>query len=71
MVGEPSTYGECLRRLFANPEFQRGKVASNMTFSAIDIPVTGKGKPINDQRSMVEGVVTVKCNHKSLLHTAF
>tara|TARA_A100001015_G_C14744968_1_gene615223 strand:- start:43 stop:366 length:324 start_codon:yes stop_codon:yes gene_type:complete len=36
--GEMSKYAECLRRLFANEDFRAGRIASNETFSAIDIP---------------------------------
>jgi hypothetical protein len=36
--GTASTYAQTMHNLFASPQFRAGTIASNETFSAIDIP---------------------------------
>eukprot|EP00392_Amoebophrya_sp_AT5.2_P018869 g19518.t1 len=43
---------------FANPEFQSGRIASNETFSAIEIPNDSRVSCSSTVRSMLEGPVT-------------
>lgn len=44
--------------MFANPEFQSGRIASNETFSAIEIPNDSRVSCSSTVRSMLEGPVT-------------
>ncbi|CAD7950773.1 unnamed protein product [Amoebophrya sp. A25] len=58
VIGEGSKYAECMRRLFANKEFQSGRIASNETFSAIEIPNDSRISCASSVRAMLEGPVS-------------
>ena len=60
IIGEEgsSKYAECLRRLFSNPDFMAGKVASNETFSAITIPGDQRISCMSTVRAIMEGPIS-------------